>query len=81
MRAVTSADHLNSHVLLTSTVDFAIFNLKETASPEGDLTTIYRGGVPFVLLQLHGLPIIFTWKSLATWVPVQGFGQVDCLGT
>ena len=48
--------------------------LSETLPPEIDVTTIYRGVVPFILLQLLGLAIIFNWKDLVTWLPSQAYG-------
>ena len=54
---------------LTPPVGFAIFYLKGVA-PEGiDVRTIYRGVVPFILLQLLGLVLLFCWPPLATWLP------------
>ena len=58
---------------LTPPVGFAIFYLKGVA-PEGiDVRTIYRGVLPFILLQLLGLAIIFLWQPLATWLPAQAY--------
>jgi len=58
---------------LTPPVGFAIFYLKGVA-PEGiDVRTIYRGVVPFILLQLLGLILIFIWKPLVTWLPAQAY--------
>jgi TRAP-type mannitol/chloroaromatic compound transport system, large permease component len=36
--------------------------------------TIYRGVVPFVVLQLLGLALIYRWPALATWLPAQAYG-------
>jgi tripartite ATP-independent transporter DctM subunit len=59
---------------LTPPVGFAIFYLKGVA-PEGvDVRTIYRGVVPFIVLQLIGLLIIFNWEALVTWLPAQAYG-------
>ena len=58
---------------LTPPVGFAIFYLKGVA-PEGiDVRTIYRGVVPFILLQLVGLALIFIWKPLVTWLPSMAY--------
>jgi len=58
---------------LTPPVGFAIFYLKGVA-PEGvDVTTIYRGVVPFIVLQLIGLLILFNWEPLVTWLPAQAY--------
>ena len=59
---------------LTPPVGFAIFYLKGVA-PEGvDVKTIYRGVVPFIVLQIIGLVIIFNWDALVTWLPAQAYG-------
>jgi len=60
---------------LTPPVGFAIFYLKGVAPPGVTVATIYRGVVPFILLQLLGLVIIFNWQSLVTWLPAQAYGK------
>ncbi len=58
---------------LTPPVGFAIFYLKGVA-PEGvDVSVIYRGVVPFIVLQLIGLLILFNFESLVTWLPAQAY--------
>ncbi|MEQ8858650.1 MAG: TRAP transporter large permease subunit [Pseudomonadales bacterium] len=59
---------------LTPPVGFAIFYLKGVAPPGVDVTTIYRGVVPFILLQVLGLIILFNWEALVTWLPAQAYG-------
>ncbi len=59
---------------LTPPVGFAIFYLKGVA-PEGiKVTTIYRGVLPFIALQLVGMVIIFNWQAVVTWLPSQAYG-------
>ncbi len=58
---------------LTPPVGFAIFYLKGVAPPEVDVATIYRGVLPFIVLQLIGLLIIFRWEALVTWLPAQAY--------
>jgi tripartite ATP-independent transporter DctM subunit len=58
---------------LTPPVGFAIFYLKGVAPAEIDVRTIYRGVVPFILLQLLGLALIFAWEPLVTWLPGQAY--------
>lgn len=58
---------------LTPPVGFAIFYLKGVAPDGMDVRTIYRGVVPFILLQLLGLSLIFVWEPLATWLPAQAY--------
>jgi TRAP-type mannitol/chloroaromatic compound transport system permease large subunit len=58
---------------LTPPVGFAIFYLKGVA-PEGiDVTTIYKGVVPFIALQVLGMLIIFNWQAVVTWLPAQAY--------
>ena len=54
---------------LTPPVGFALFYLKGVCPPQIHLTDIYRGIVPFVLLQLTGLALVFLFPWLATWLP------------
>ena len=54
---------------LTPPVGFALFYLKGVCPPEIKLGHIYRGIIPFVLLQLTGLALVFLWPQLATWLP------------
>ncbi|MDA9371550.1 TRAP transporter large permease subunit [Porticoccaceae bacterium] len=59
---------------LTPPVGFAIFYLKGVA-PEGiKVTTIYRGVLPFIALQLVGMVIIFNWQAVVIWLPSQAYG-------
>jgi tripartite ATP-independent transporter DctM subunit len=54
---------------LTPPVGFALFYLKGVCPPQIHLTDIYRGIIPFVLLQLTGLALVFLFPWLATWLP------------
>ncbi len=58
---------------LTPPVGFALFYLKGVAPPEIELPHLYRGIVPFVLLQLVGLAALFLWPELVTWLPAAAF--------
>jgi tripartite ATP-independent transporter DctM subunit len=59
---------------LTPPVGFALFYLKGVAPPEIDVQTIYRGVIPFIVLQLIGLVAIFFWSDLVTWLPAAAYG-------
>ncbi len=59
---------------LTPPVGGALFYLRGIAPPGVDLGVIYRGVVPFIIIQLIGLVIIFQWESLVTWLPAQAYG-------
>lgn len=58
---------------LTPPVGFAIFYLKGVAPAEIRVSTIYRGVVPFVCLQLIGLAIIFLLQDIVLWLPAQAY--------
>jgi tripartite ATP-independent transporter DctM subunit len=58
---------------LTPPVGFAIFYLKGVAPAGISVATIYRGVIPFVLLQLLGLGLIFVWPDLVVWLPSQAY--------
>lgn len=58
---------------LTPPVGFAIFYLKGVAPDSIPVTTIYKGVIPFILLQLVGLVMIFVWSDIATWLPSQAY--------
>ena len=59
---------------LTPPVGFALFYLKGVCPPDVKLTQIYRGVVPFIILQLIGLLIIAMWPQLVLWLPIQVYG-------
>ncbi len=54
---------------LTPPVGFALFYLKGVCPPEIELKDIYKGVVPFILLQLLGLALIAFFPQLVTWLP------------
>ncbi|MDU8944817.1 TRAP transporter large permease [Ovoidimarina sediminis] len=54
---------------LTPPVGFALFYLKGVCPPGVTLGHIYRGIIPFVILQLIGLFIVFEFPALTTWLP------------
>jgi tripartite ATP-independent transporter DctM subunit len=60
---------------LTPPVGFALFYLKGVAPPGVTLGHIYRGVIPFVLLQLTGLAIVFYYPALTTWLPSVAYGN------
>jgi tripartite ATP-independent transporter DctM subunit len=54
---------------LTPPFGWALFFLRGVAPPEITTGDIYRGIVPFVLMQLLALVLVFTFPGLATWLP------------
>ncbi len=60
---------------LTPPFGFALFYLRGVAPPEVRTTAIYRGIIPFVLIQIGMLVALWYLPSLATWLPVQIYGN------
>lgn len=58
---------------LTPPVGFALFYLKGVAPPGINLGHIYRGVLPFILIQLVGLMIVFYWQGIVTWLPATAY--------
>ena len=57
--------------LLTPPFGFALFYLRGVAPPSVPTSAIYRGVVPFILMQL-GMQLLLTFfPQLATWLPTQ----------
>lgn len=54
---------------MTPPFGFSLFYLKAVTPPQVRTGHIYRGIIPFVLLQLLGLFIVAMWPSIATWLP------------
>ena len=59
---------------LTPPFGYALFYFKGVAPKEYGIMHIYRGIVPFVVLQLIGLTAVCLFPSLATWLPSIFFG-------
>ena len=58
---------------LTPPVGFAIFYLKGVAPKEVVLMDIYKGVVPFIILQLIGLFIVAIYPQLVIWLPAVAY--------
>jgi tripartite ATP-independent transporter DctM subunit len=54
---------------LTPPFGWSLFFLRGVAPPEITTGDIYRGIVPFVLMQLLALVLVFFFPALATWLP------------
>jgi len=54
---------------LTPPVGFALFYIKGVCPPEVKVTDIYRGVVPFIMLQLLGLILVYLLPGIVTWLP------------
>ena len=56
---------------LTPPVGFSLFYLKGVVPPEITTLDIYRGIVPFVLLQILAITLVFLFPQLVLWLPEQ----------
>jgi len=54
---------------LTPPFGFSLFYLRGVAPAEVKTRHIYRGVIPFVVIQLLALALLAAWPALATWLP------------
>src|SRR3546814_606008 len=54
---------------LTPPFGFALFYLRGVAPPSVTTMHIYRGIVPFVIIQIIGLMLVAAFPATATWLP------------
>jgi|TARA_R110000796_G_scaffold4300_2_gene16648 tripartite ATP-independent transporter DctM subunit len=54
---------------LTPPFGFALFYLRGVTPPSVPTSAIYRGVLPFILIQLLMLVIVTVWPGLITWLP------------
>jgi tripartite ATP-independent transporter DctM subunit len=54
---------------LTPPFGFALFYLRGVAPPTVRTADIYRGVIPFIVLQLAMLIVLWFWPRLVTWLP------------
>ena len=54
---------------LTPPFGFALFYMKAVAPPSVKIQQIYRGIVPFVILQLIALGLLMAFPDIALWLP------------
>lgn len=59
---------------LTPPFGYALFYFKGVAPPEYTMLDIYKGIIPFVILQLLGLTLMIVFPKLITWLPSIFFG-------
>jgi tripartite ATP-independent transporter DctM subunit len=60
---------------LTPPFGFALFYLKGIAPKEIKIESIYKGIIPFVLLQLTGLIVVMLWPEVALWLMRRTYGS------
>jgi tripartite ATP-independent transporter DctM subunit len=54
---------------LTPPFGFALFYLRGVAPPEVSTSAIYKGVVPFIVIQLLLLGLMIVWPDIAIWLP------------
>lgn len=54
---------------LTPPFGFALFYLRGVAPDHLPTSAIYKGVIPFVMLQIVAIAILFTFPSIVTWLP------------
>lgn len=59
---------------LTPPFGFSLFYLRGVAPASVSTWQIYRGVIPFVILQLLALVVLFVFPELATWLPRAVYG-------
>jgi len=59
---------------LTPPFGFALFYLRGVAPAEVTTLQIYRGVVPFIVIQVVTLGVLAYWPQLATWLPKAVYG-------
>ncbi|WP_067582233.1 TRAP transporter large permease [Endozoicomonas ascidiicola] len=59
---------------LTPPFGFALFYLRGVAPPEVATADIYKGVIPFIIIQLMVLIALAVWPELATWLPDKIYG-------
>lgn len=59
---------------LTPPFGYALFYFKGVAPPGYSMMHVYRGIIPFVIIQILGLIILALFPALSTWLPAFFFG-------
>jgi len=54
---------------LTPPFGFTLFYMKGTVPPSITMVDIYKGIIPFVVLQIIGLALVLVFPQLALWIP------------
>lgn len=73
--AILLAVNLQS-AFLTPPFGFALFYMKGVVPPSVSMINIYRGIIPFVILQLIALAIVMIWPETIFWLP-RRWGMLD----
>ena len=59
---------------ITPPVGFALFYVKGVAPQGVTIKNIYRGIIPFVILQIFAVAIVFSIPEIVTWLPKVAYG-------
>ena len=59
---------------MTPPFGFTLFYMRGVAPPSVPTSQIWAGAVPYVVLQLFGLGLVWAFPSTATWLPNKLFG-------
>ena len=54
---------------LTPPFGWALFYLRSVAPPSVPTAAIYKGVVPYIILQILAVSVLFAFPSIATWLP------------
>jgi tripartite ATP-independent transporter DctM subunit len=60
---------------LTPPFGYALFYFKGVAPPEFTMGDVYKGILPFVLIQVIGLALMIIYPQIITWLPDLVFGR------
>ena len=60
---------------LTPPFGFSLFYLRGVAPDTVTTSAVYRGVIPFVVIQLIALLLLALWPDLATWLPTVIYGS------
>ena len=70
-RAIEGLNNSNGYIVvqLCNGHPFALFYLKGVAPPEVATLSIYKGVIPFVIIQLIGLGLVISQPEMGLWLP------------
>ena len=54
---------------LTPPFGFALFYLRGVAPPSVETSAMYRGVIPFIVMQVFLMVLLAIWPQIATWLP------------
>ncbi len=60
---------------ITPPVGFALFYMKGVAPKGINITMVYKGVIPFIILQAIGVASVFHFPELVTWLPKVAYGN------